>query len=50
MSWSTTTLQSPAGRTVAVVGMNGPGKTSLAKLLTGLYEPTAGVITATASR
>ncbi|MFI5892216.1 ATP-binding cassette domain-containing protein [Actinoplanes sp. NPDC051513] len=35
----------PAGSTVAVVGPNGAGKTTLIKLLTGLYVPTAGVVT-----
>ncbi|WP_185759564.1 ABC transporter ATP-binding protein [Kribbella jejuensis] len=34
----------PAGRAVAVVGANGAGKTSLVKLLCGLYEPTDGEI------
>jgi len=34
----------PAGRTVAVVGENGAGKTSLVKLLCGLYRPTGGRI------
>ena len=34
----------PAGRSVAVVGANGAGKTSLVKLLCGLYEPTRGEI------
>ncbi|GAB3741853.1 ABC transporter ATP-binding protein [Microlunatus parietis] len=35
----------PAGRSLAVVGRNGAGKTSLVKLLCGLYRPTAGRIT-----
>jgi ATP-binding cassette subfamily B protein len=35
----------PAGRCTAVVGVNGAGKTTLVKLLTRLYEPTAGRIT-----
>jgi hypothetical protein len=35
----------PVGRTVAVVGINGAGKTSLVQLLTGLYRQTAGEIT-----
>ncbi len=33
-----------AGSCTAVVGLNGAGKTTLVKLLTRLYEPTAGVI------
>lgn len=32
------------GETIALVGENGAGKTSLVKLLTGLYEPTTGAI------
>ncbi|KOV82483.1 ABC transporter ATP-binding protein [Nocardia sp. NRRL S-836] len=35
----------PAGRSLAVVGDNGAGKTSLVKLLAGFYEPTGGKIT-----
>ncbi|MCP2242218.1 ABC transporter ATP-binding protein [Lentzea aerocolonigenes] len=35
----------PAGGSLAVVGDNGAGKTSLVKLLAGFYEPTAGKIT-----
>lgn len=34
----------PAGTTVAVVGENGAGKTSLVKVLTGMYRPTSGRI------
>jgi ATP-binding cassette subfamily B protein len=34
----------PAGRSLAVVGANGAGKTSLVKLLCGLYPPTRGSI------
>jgi ATP-binding cassette, subfamily B, bacterial len=34
----------PAGSVVAVVGENGAGKTTLVKLLSKLYEPTAGEI------
>ena len=39
-------LQLPAGAVVAVVGENGAGKTTLVKLLSKMYEPTRGVITA----
>ncbi|BBZ09359.1 ABC transporter permease [Mycolicibacterium doricum] len=35
-------LHLPAGTTVAVVGNNGAGKSSLVKLLTGLYRPGQG--------
>ena len=38
-------LEIPAGRSLAVVGPNGAGKTTLVKLLSRLYEPTAGRIT-----
>lgn len=34
----------PAGKCLALVGMNGTGKTTLVKLLTRLYEPTEGQI------
>ena len=37
-----TTLR--AGEIVAVVGQNGSGKTTIAKLIAGLYEPTSGTI------
>ena len=37
-------LSLAAGRSVAIVGVNGAGKTSLVKLLTGLGRPTAGAI------
>jgi ATP-binding cassette subfamily B protein len=39
-------LEINAGRSLAIVGENGGGKTTLVKLLTRLYEPTAGRITA----
>ncbi|MBB2910625.1 ABC-type multidrug transport system fused ATPase/permease subunit [Streptosporangium becharense] len=38
-------LTIPAGTSVAVVGPHGAGKSTLIKLLCGLYEPTTGVIT-----
>jgi ABC-type multidrug transport system fused ATPase/permease subunit len=38
-------LRIRAGRSMAIVGENGAGKTSLVKLLCGLYEPTGGLIT-----
>ncbi|HEX3872754.1 MAG TPA: ABC transporter ATP-binding protein [Solirubrobacteraceae bacterium] len=38
-------LDVPAGRTVALVGATGSGKTSLAALLARLYDPTAGRVT-----
>lgn len=34
----------PAGKCLALVGANGAGKTTLVKLLTRLYDPTAGQI------
>ncbi len=37
-------LALPAGAVVAIVGENGAGKTTLVKLLSKLYEPTAGRI------
>lgn len=39
-------LEIPAGRSFAIVGANGAGKTTLIKLLTRLYEPATGRITA----
>ncbi|WP_166869715.1 ABC transporter ATP-binding protein [Salinibacterium sp. ZJ70] len=39
-------LELAAGRSTALVGVNGAGKTTLVKLLTRLYEPTSGRITA----
>ena len=38
-------LEITAGKSLAIVGSNGAGKTSLVKLLCALYEPTAGRIT-----
>jgi ABC-type multidrug transport system fused ATPase/permease subunit len=38
-------LAIPAGRSLAIVGENGAGKTSLVKLLCRLYDPTAGRVT-----
>ncbi len=37
-------IQVPAGRTVALVGRSGCGKTTLVKLIAGLIEPTEGSI------
>ena len=38
-------LTIPAGRSLAIVGRNGVGKTTLVKLLCRLYDPTSGAIT-----
>jgi ATP-binding cassette subfamily B protein len=38
-------LEFAVGRSLAVVGENGAGKTTIVKLLTRLYDPTAGRIT-----
>ncbi|MFI2209284.1 ATP-binding cassette domain-containing protein [Streptomyces sp. NPDC020141] len=38
-------LTLPAGSTVAIVGENGAGKSSLVKLLCGFYQPTSGTVT-----
>jgi len=38
-------LEVPAGQSLAIVGENGVGKSTLVKLLCGLYEPDAGKIT-----
>ena len=38
------TMTIPAGKTIALVGANGSGKSSLIKLLCGFYEPTKGKI------
>ncbi len=35
----------PAGAVVAIVGENGAGKTTMVKLLAGMYRPTAGRVT-----
>jgi ATP-binding cassette, subfamily B, bacterial len=37
-------VELPAGSTVALVGENGSGKTTVVKLLLGLYQPDAGAI------
>jgi ATP-binding cassette, subfamily B, bacterial len=37
-------LEIPAGTSVAIVGQNGTGKTTLAKLLCRLYDPQSGAI------
>jgi ATP-binding cassette subfamily B protein len=37
-------LRIPAGQSVAVVGENGTGKSTLVKILCGLYEPDSGVV------
>lgn len=37
-------LHLPAGSVVAIVGENGTGKSTLVKLLAGLYRPTSGAI------
>jgi ATP-binding cassette, subfamily B, bacterial len=39
-------LEIRAGQSLAIVGENGAGKTTLVKLLTRLYDPTSGRITA----
>jgi ABC-type multidrug transport system fused ATPase/permease subunit len=39
-------LEVPAGSSLAIVGYNGAGKTTVAKLLCRLYDPTAGRIEA----
>ena len=38
-------LAVPAGQTVALVGTTGAGKTTIAKLVTRFYDPTAGSVT-----
>ena len=37
-------LHVPAGQTVALVGATGAGKTTVAKLATRFYDPTAGQV------
>jgi ATP-binding cassette, subfamily B, bacterial len=37
-------LHLPAGSAVALVGENGAGKTTVVKLLTGMYQPTSGQV------
>ncbi|MFM6974232.1 MAG: ABC transporter ATP-binding protein, partial [Agromyces sp.] len=39
------TLDVPAGQTIALVGATGAGKTTLAKLLARLYDPSSGTVT-----
>lgn len=39
------TLEIKAGDRVGLIGHNGSGKTSLLRLLTGVYEPTSGAVT-----
>jgi ATP-binding cassette subfamily B protein len=38
-------LTLPVGRSTAIVGLNGAGKTTVVKLLVRLYEPTSGRVT-----
>ncbi len=38
-------LQVPAGQTIAVVGATGAGKTTIAKLVSRFYDPSAGRVT-----
>lgn len=44
MSVSNVSLKINKGETIAIVGENGAGKTSLIKLITGLYTPTEGKV------
>lgn len=39
------TLDIPAGKTTAIVGLSGSGKTTLIKLMLGFYPPVEGLIT-----
>ncbi|HEX7166492.1 MAG TPA: ABC transporter ATP-binding protein [Acidimicrobiales bacterium] len=43
-------LDLPAGSVVALVGENGAGKTTVTKLLTGLYHPTSGEVVVDGTR
>jgi ATP-binding cassette subfamily B protein len=38
------TLQIPAGQSLAIVGLNGAGKSTIVKLIAGLYQPEGGAI------
>ncbi|GAA0998083.1 ABC transporter ATP-binding protein [Subtercola frigoramans] len=38
------TLHIPAGQTIALVGSTGAGKSTLAKLISRFYDPTAGIL------
>lgn len=38
-------LDIPAGKTTAIVGLSGSGKTTLIKLMLGFYPPTEGTVT-----
>ena len=53
LSWTTedgtevlrdVSLEIPDGKVVVITGPNGSGKTSLAKLIAGIYKPTSGKI------
>lgn len=39
------TFELPPGSRLSILGRNGAGKTTLLKLLTGLYQPTSGLVT-----
>ena len=43
-SLSNISVEIKKGETIAIVGINGSGKTTFAKLALGLYEPTDGVV------
>lgn len=38
-------LEIPSGQTIALVGTTGAGKSTLAKLISRFYDPTAGIVT-----